>query len=258
MKKDFSNFTLILAFQRSGTTALRSILEATGKFLNFGEIFAPQRTKEKHGVYNFFESEVKNDPKLVYPLFETRVKFFDSYFESLLSESISAKKSPLIDVKYDVLYNLHTYFQADDIEPFFLKYCKMRNVKIVHLIRENSFEIALSLAIARENKQYHYTSNEKPKSELKLNKEKVESFYKNHIKQKDAAIKFLKNYSHLEVKYESSFVKNKLSNNTLDSLSNYLGLELENIESTYVKKTKSNKELIVNFEEIHQHIFEEK
>ena len=258
MKKVYSNFTLILAYQRSGTTALRSILEATGKFLNFGEIFAPQRTKEKHGVYNFFESEVKNDPKIVYPLFETRVKFFDSYFENLLSASTSTNKLPLIDVKFDVLYNLHTYFQADDIEPFFLKYCKMRNVKIIHLIRENSFEIALSLAIARENKQYHYTSDEKPGSELILSKEDVASFYNNHVKQKDAAINFLKNYNHLEMQYESSFVNNRLSDEALDLLSSYLDLELENIESTYVKKTKSNKELVSNFDEVHQHIFESK
>ncbi|MEP0356625.1 hypothetical protein [Paraglaciecola sp.] len=255
MKKDYSDFTLILAFQRSGTTALRSIFEASDKYFNFGEIFAPQRTQMELGVYNYFEKVIQQNSKLVYPLFENRVAFFDLYFEALRNESNRHNKKPLIDVKYDVLYNLHTFFMSEDVEPFFIKYCKMRKVKIVHLLREDSLEIALSLAIARKNKQYHYTDSESPIGNLTLDKKDVFRFYQNHIKQKNDVQSFLETSPHLEISYEKAFKKNSLTDDTISLLSSFININLKNIESNYVKKAKSNKELVSNFHEIRNFIF---
>lgn len=252
--RNFSNFTLILAFQRSGTTALRNILENSGKFYNFGEIFAPIRTKQEHGVYNFFEKSVKSDLTHIYPSFENRVRFFDLYFESLQEKAESTGKFPLIDVKYDVLYNMHTYFQGVDIEPFFLKFCKMRKVKIVHLVRDNSFEIALSLAIARKNKQYHFKEHQAQASDITLEKEDVARFFKDHINQVSMAENYLKNHSHLALTYEKSFENSRLTKNSIQSLSNYLNLDLNKAESNFVKKSKSNKDLISNLKEVSDYV----
>ena len=243
---------VIIAYQRSGTTALRRILEKEIKFYNYGEVFASQRTVKDGGVYHYLKMAASKDINILEASFKKRVEFFDSYFGYL--KSLNDARI-LIDVKYDVLYNLNTYYFNEDKAPFFLQYLKMRRFKVIHLIRDNTLELVLSYEIAKQKQFYHQT---KPLGDSSIDIQKINVDPDEIIKkikyvsrQQSLQKGFLRDCDTLELKYEDIFHNNQLTASAQEAMKKHLNIKFTNKHrSDFIKVSKSNLLLIDNSEEL--------
>lgn len=143
---------VIVAGQRTGTTALASNLAATGKFANFGEIFHTADTARPDS--NFFSFVKRNEITLDQTAGHDGVTAIATeYFESL--KSLAGQRHVLVDVKLNSWNALRPAWRYPTQIPFFLEFLVKQDAVFLFIIRRNLAEQILSERVARHLGKWH-------------------------------------------------------------------------------------------------------
>lgn len=123
-----SKLFFVFATQRSGTTALRSCINSTRDYYEYGEVFFP--TMFERGFYSGYAAAIAADPGLVLPA--RRGEYFDRYVRS----AAKTRKETVVgfDIKYTHLCE----------NPGILRSAGATGGTAIHLVRQNLLESYVS------------------------------------------------------------------------------------------------------------------
>jgi LPS sulfotransferase NodH len=133
---------VIISTQRSGSTLLRTSLDSHPQIRCLGEVFLPTY-KQEHSYYEYLKSKGTS------------------------KTSAFLRKSALVYEHLDHLYGGYTtnaagfkvmYDQIGDHRygfPMVLRYIRGNDVRVIHLVRENSLNTCISKQFARATRTYH-------------------------------------------------------------------------------------------------------
>ena len=244
----------IIATQRSGSNYFRSLLASTGQFYDFNEILDPYWKDNLKNTYLYFRAqEIKKNPEISIPYPDIVEELFKKYL-SYLEELQPKHPYHLLDVKYNSLHHFNEIWDGD--WPFLFNLLNRNQIPLIHLVRNNVYEVYQSLIVADYNKVYTVEKNQscnlKPISidlddmlfHLKLLENKIE-YISNICKIMPLA---------MEINYEELITeKNNISEKIRQELKRISGIELKNnISSTLKKMITKPKDLIENYEEVMQ------
>jgi hypothetical protein len=126
-------FICLTAGQRSGTTALRSLISETGKFADLGEIFDTAIIGEPHSFFGFCrEHKIGFADVLSGPDADALCK---KYFARL--REIAAGRHLLVDVKFNSWGEIRMPWTFMHQEPYFLKQLKWMRAKVIFISRRD-------------------------------------------------------------------------------------------------------------------------
>ncbi len=152
---DFSDVLVVLGRQRSGTTALRSILDTHPDVFVIGEVFniadrdAREELVREANFFNFAPRHAERHPEVLLP--GQHEELFVDYFEYL--RGFSPSRYFAVDVKY----NMTQFFAkpwATDVMPFFYELVVRHDVKVLRVTRRNYLRYLLSAEKAWRSDRY--------------------------------------------------------------------------------------------------------
>lgn len=144
---------IILAAQRSGTNALRSVLDTHPEIsAEMGEIFeeSPGAPLPNSRFFEFLAARVKEDPTWALP--NRRKELFVDFLDRI--PALTGKALNVIDVKYNSTHHLDGYWREPGEVPAFFDIIRDLRIPIVHLIRENMLKTIISELRAEVLNQY--------------------------------------------------------------------------------------------------------
>ena len=154
---DGSSFVVLLARQRSGTNALRSVLDAHLDIFCMPEIFHPRPSPEAHlevetNYFNFLERHTKGDIKSVMVSAEAQESVFVAYLAYL--RSFSNERYVLLDIKYNSTHHLDPPWRQMTAEPGLFALIKKHGLKVLNLTRRNYLRYHLSNLKSRTTRRF--------------------------------------------------------------------------------------------------------
>jgi hypothetical protein len=154
---DLSNVTVLLARQRSGTNALRDVLDSHPALFCLPEVFQSQPSpKARHEVeanyFNFLD-ERRDQVKRVLTSEDAQEALFLEYLGFL--GSFSEKPQIVVDIKYNSAHNVDAPWRDLAAEPTLFAYIRRNNVRVLNLKRRNYLRYYLSWVKTEQTRKYH-------------------------------------------------------------------------------------------------------
>jgi hypothetical protein len=157
-------FTFLLARQRTGTNALRSVLQSNPNLFCFDEVFkiedrhSPNDDKRISNYFTFLEHYCAGDVTRAFP--DQVEAVFDAYLVYL--RGLTDKRLKVVDVKYNSTHHVTGTWRAV-AEPTLFDLVKARELSVLQLCRRNYLRCLLSHLKAWEsNTYYEYASPAPP------------------------------------------------------------------------------------------------
>jgi hypothetical protein len=156
-------FTVLLARQRSGTNALRAVLQSNPEIFCFDEVFAPADpvrldAVQTHGNYfEFLREYAARDVSRAFP--DRHEQILADYLVHL--RGLTDKRLIIVDVKYNSTHHLDGPFR-DLGEPALWGLIKARELAVLHLTRDHYLRCLVSHLKAWESKQYYVLDGTRP------------------------------------------------------------------------------------------------
>jgi hypothetical protein len=161
----------VLATQRSGTNYLRALLTATGRFRDFDEILHSavvdgQMLENEyfdwstHSYFLFRAAKYAETPSLSIPIKENVYRLITDYLEYLKTEAGDSMFF-LMDVKYSSLHHFDPIWQSLSAPKYFFEILKRLKCHVIHVVRENAFNVFLSEEVAKATRRYVLRTGEK-------------------------------------------------------------------------------------------------
>jgi hypothetical protein len=152
-----SDTIVMLARQRSGTNALRDVLDSHADIFCLPEVFQSQpsvkaRLEVETNYFNFLE-EHKNRLKEIVTSQQAQEEFFLEYVEFL--RSFSDKRYVLIDIKYNSAHNVDGPWRDIAAEPSLFDYIRNNGMRVLNLTRVNYLRFYLSWVKTNLTQKYH-------------------------------------------------------------------------------------------------------
>lgn len=156
---------VIVARQRSGTTALAETLALGSSVESFGEVLHHRqkdatveagralRIRPEAGYFNFKADMLRLEPELTFPSADNQTRLFNDYLDRL--GSMTDKRWILLDIKYNSWYHFEHFYTMPGNAPFLLHLLKQRNAAFIHLTRAGSFARYCSEQVALAGGQWH-------------------------------------------------------------------------------------------------------
>jgi LPS sulfotransferase NodH len=154
---ELSDMTVLLARQRSGTNALRDVLDSHPDVFCLPEIFQAQPSpKARHEVeanyFNFLD-ERRDQIKGVLTSEEAQEELFLEYLGHL--GTFSEKSRMIVDVKYNSAHNVDAPWRDLAAEPTLFAYIRRHGMRVLNLRRRNYLRYYLSWLKTEETRKYH-------------------------------------------------------------------------------------------------------
>jgi LPS sulfotransferase NodH len=150
---------VIIGAQRTGTNLLREVLNTNGAVAMLGEIFSPSAAPAHWDNYlrdHAIEVTAVATEAELSALLDRYFDYVDhrvrGYWEGNRKRDASAIG---VDIKYNQLGSLAPRNRAAGSSPFLLEYLRSRGAVIVHAVRENIIECALSALIGAQRNVWH-------------------------------------------------------------------------------------------------------
>ena len=143
----FSDVVVLLARQRSGTNALRSVLRSHPDVFCFGEVFnLPDRWSEdaverESNYFTFLEEYGRGDVTKLFP--DRTGHIFSDYFEYL--RTFSDRPLMLVDIKYNQMQFFQPVWGDNFLRPHLFTLMRDHQMRILRLTRKNYLRSALSM-----------------------------------------------------------------------------------------------------------------
>lgn len=256
---DYSNFIILLARQRSGTNALRSILKSHPDIFCLNEVFNLIDKDSEYSLLretNFFTFLIKcsqGDISRIFP--NNHERLFLDFLEYL--KCFSSKRYILIDVKLNTTHFLTQPTQDIGVPPYLFKLIVTYGLKIFNLTRKNYLRYVVSLLKAQ--KTGYYTVNMSDTSYLDNKIQINVSFLLHEINKCYAEDQLINKYfasyaQYLPYDYADVFPQagSRAADDFLQCFSQWLGISNCFEEVKHFKKQSylSLEETIENFEEV--------
>jgi len=154
---DLSNVTVLLARQRSGTNALRDVLDSHPQLFCLPEVFQSQPSpKARHEVeanyFNFLD-ERRDEVKRVLTSEEAQEELFLEYLRFL--GTFSEKPRLVVDIKYNSAHNVDAPWRDLAAEPTLFAYIRRNGMRVLNLRRRNYLRYYLSWLKTEQTRRYH-------------------------------------------------------------------------------------------------------
>src|SRR5579859_296333 len=134
---DFSRVIILLARQRSGTHALRSVLQSHPDILGIEEVFHLRSAQDpgtgETNFFTFLKQHTQADPLRLLPV--DYEDLFLAYLEFLGRRS--AKRYLVLDVKFNTVHHITRSFQSLVGFPYLFELMLKHRLKIFALTRRN-------------------------------------------------------------------------------------------------------------------------
>jgi hypothetical protein len=153
---------ILIARPRSGTTALRGMVARHRDMIALGEIFHDNSLNDPNYYFNYYLASVTKDPSLALPSPDNRITLFGGYIDWVTKklEEQGPKEWVFLGVNYNSLHCVNQYWQNFYEEPYLLNIVKWRSYHVVHIIRRNIVEAAISEMRAKLSGVWHIKANE--------------------------------------------------------------------------------------------------
>ncbi len=226
---------LIISSQRSGSTLIRTLLDSHPGIRCYGEVFLPTYRKE-HSFYEYLNT--RGYPKVLALLLRGLIvrDFLNCLYGTNDKDAVGFK------IMYDqIRYRPYRF-------PMVLDYMQKNDVKVMHLIRENSFRVCLSRQFARATRTYH-TNETRVQPTLRIDIQLLLDEIKRLEQQKLWCRSIIKGLNAIEVSYEE-FVANKDTESS--RILNFLGVD-DSVElQSPLRKvlTAPIRDAVINYEEL--------
>jgi hypothetical protein len=154
---DNSTFVVLLARQRSGTTALRSILGTHPDVFCLPEVFnLPDRHSDdpltrRSNFFNFLVDYSGGDVTRTFP--DQHAQLFTDYLSYL--RSLTEKRFVVIDVKYNTAHLLTSPYAGR--HPVLFDLIRANGLRVLQLTRKNHLRVALSLLKAEGSGRWSWS-----------------------------------------------------------------------------------------------------
>jgi len=209
-----SRLTVLLARQRSGTNALRDVLDSHPGVFCLPEVFQAQPSpKARHEVeanyFNFLDNH-KNGIKAVLTSEEAQEALFLEYLDFL--GSFSEKPRLVVDIKYNSAHNVDAPWRDLAAEPTLFAYIRRNGIRVLNLRRRNYLRYYLSWLKTEQTRKYHLHATGSDGA-VKVEDEGIavdvkEMFYRLELCQAEDQLihRMLGGYSHyMPIEYEELF-----------------------------------------------------
>jgi hypothetical protein len=154
---DLSNVTVLLARQRSGTNALRDVLDSHPQLFCLPEVFqaepSPKARHEVEANYFNFLDERRGEIKKVLTSEEAQEALFLEYLRFL--GAFSDKPRIVVDVKYNSAHNVDAPWRDLAAEPTLFAYIRRNGIRVLNLRRRNYLRYYLSWLKTEQTRKYH-------------------------------------------------------------------------------------------------------
>lgn len=153
---------LILARQRSGTNFLRGLLSSSGPVTSMGEVFQPnvETGQSTYDAWYNASSWAGKTPVT----YDDAIELCDDFLAGIEK----ADEAIAVDVKYNsLLRTVGVWYSVADPPPI-MAAAAQRGYLLIHLVRQNRLEHAISTMIAQETKEYVVSATETAVAQTKL------------------------------------------------------------------------------------------
>lgn len=229
---------VLVALQRSGTTAFCEALGRHDEVTSFGEVFHSARSRQDTPLYknlrlvdgaNFFDFREKlfsQFPMLSYPSPENVEAVLDAFLDHL---SAMSKGWTLIDIKYNSWHHFETAWAMPARPPHMLKMLRARGAIFVHIKRRDLLARYASEMIANSRQLFHAEKDtELSPISIDLPPDRVSASIREAramIQQFDAWLAPVE--ARLDINYEDLLVDNAVSHKVIEWLSSATGLNFD-------------------------------
>jgi len=172
---DLSNVTVLLARQRSGTNALRDVLDSHPQLFCLPEVFqaqpSPKARYEVEANYFNFLDERRDQIKNVLTSEEAQEALFLEWLRYL--EGFSEKPRMVVDIKYNSAHNVDAPWRDLAAEPTLFAYIRRNGIRVLNLRRRNYLRYYLSWLKTEQTRKYHLHASG-PDGAVKVEDEGIE------------------------------------------------------------------------------------
>jgi hypothetical protein len=159
---DYSNFIILLARQRSGTNALRSVFETHPDVFCLNEVFSLANKDSEDpflrqtNFFNFLTKRVNWDVRAFFP--DHHEELFLDFLEYL--RCFSPKRYIVIDVKYNSVHILLKPFLESMSWPYLFELIMKHHLRVLNLRRRHYLRYILSVQKAFDSRRYSLTPDD--------------------------------------------------------------------------------------------------
>ena len=235
---DRSDVTVLLARQRSGTNALRDVLDSHAEVFCLPEVFQAQPSpKARHEVeanyFNFLD-ERRDEVKAVLTSEEAQEGLFLEYLRFL--GTFSEKPRMVVDIKYNSAHNVDAPWRDLAAEPTLFAYIRRNGIRVLNLRRRNYLRYYLSWLKTEQTRKYHLHASG-PQGEVKVEDEGIvidveEMFFRLELCQAEDRLihRMLGGYpNYMAIEYEDLFprIGAPPADAVLERVAGWMGLDPE-------------------------------
>lgn len=244
------DFILLLARQRSGTSALGSIMNKHPELFYPGEPFHIGHSNKETSFFHFKDQMIRQDPSYFLP---DRDPDLLSGFIGQINRRY--KSTPFLDIKYNQTHFLNGVSYLPTQQPWVVRHALSSKFPIIHLTRKNQLKVFVSELRAKLTGIWH------AKTDVKVENDAVEVDTKRllqHIRTSDDVMKMFDGWmqnraSTFTIDYDDLFGANgNLSDNAVSGIQRITGLQnLEALRPEFVKTANNDlSKAIANFDEV--------
>ena len=162
-------FTILLARQRTGTNALRSVLDTHRDICCFDEVFkledrqSPDPRVRASNYFTFLERHCAGDITRAFP--DRHAELFTAFLAHL--RTLTAKRHIVIDVKYNSTHHITGEWRSLG-SPTLFDLIRSHGVGVIQLTRHNLLRCLLSTIKGRTTGRYYVRDNAAPPPDLRV------------------------------------------------------------------------------------------
>ncbi len=256
---DYSNIIILLARQRSGTNALRSVLETHPDIYCHNEVFSVadrdslEEPELRHiNYFNFIRDDAGRDWNRLNP--ENHEKLFLNFLDYL--RCFSMKRFMLIDVKYNNAHFLTESYRWN-LAPYLFYLTKQFGLRVFNLRRGNYLRFVVSTVKAEQSGVWVLDRSEKDYRDRKVHVDI--GYLMRQLSYCDAESTMIDNYysvyeNYLALDYDAVFPEpsGAVATDCRKTIANHLGIQPDfQRQPTYKKQSYLPlEETIENFSEV--------
>lgn len=169
MRPVAAEFTLLLARQRTGTNALRSVLDTHPDICCFDEVFklddrqSPDARVRASNYFTFLEHYCAGDVTRAFP--DRHQQLFTAFLAHL--RTLTPKRHIVIDVKYNSTHHITGEWRSLG-SPTLFELVRSHGVGVIQLTRHNLLRCLLSTIKGRTSGRYYVRDGAAPPPDLRV------------------------------------------------------------------------------------------
>lgn len=244
------NFILLLARQRSGTSALGSIMNKHSQSYYLGEPFNLSNFGKPKNFFSYKEAAILADPSLMRP--DNNQKLWDGFITTMNKKHGS---TGFIDVKYNQTHHLNGDSYLPTNPSWLVGHAFSKKTPVIHLTRKNHLKNFVSVVRAKKTGVWHTKiKQEALDRRVVINTDEL----KEHISRCENTLmlfdSWMSNRGHVfTIDYSELFgTGGQLSEKGVQGIERITKFEgLGDLKTDFIKQTSDNLESMVeNFDEV--------